>query len=160
MIKRKRTTLITGIICLFVLLGLTALYLHGYVRRSNLAEHVESMTGLSLKNLTVEEDGDIETVGGEEYGHIRLKLKKGGIEDVKVQLSAMGKTPLAEMKDNVPSYEEHRLAQDLKKETILACYPFFRTRYVFFGLAGRTSYSMEVYLSIDAGGDEYLYYFG
>ena len=115
---RKKAALITGIICSIVMLGSMALYLHGYVRRSNLTEHVESMTGLSLKNLTMEEDGDIETAGGEDYGHIRLKLKKGGIEDVKVQLSAMGKTPLAEMKDNMPSYEEHRLAQDLKKDRL------------------------------------------
>ena len=129
-----------------------------YTKTSGLQSYVEQHTGLTLDGIVKKEEGEIRVRGHEQYAIIRLTLRKGGLDDVEEQMESMSRVSLNEW--DIPTGTEHELAVALKKESVTRCYDFYRTVKVFFRLGGKTSYGMDVFLSVDEDGNEHIYCFG
>ena len=123
---------------------------------SGMVDYVEEITGLQLRDLYVMAEGEIEIDndhGYSEYAYIRISLFDGASDTIEERLAEQG-GDFDEVTD-IPGYCDHEIAQMLKSEDCeKVCY-FFDD-----GWNGAKTRSMEMYLSTDEDGNEYLYFFG
>ena len=108
--------------------------------------------GIDLTDVTTLEDGEIKD--DNEYAYICVTVVDGKLEDVKNQLNQVcGKMREVDL-INIPAYQNHRLAEKMKKETIIGEWKKSIT-----GKNGQKSRVITFYLTEQFGKD-YLYIFG
>ena len=156
---KKIITACTAVTLLVFLLALCLLfaYTRVSVRTDDLSMYVEESTDLQLGQLVKEEEGELQTYGGEEQGVICLTLHKGGTEQVMAQMEAMAHFPAEN--DIVPPFIGYDLAKKLMAEKVTGHYVVEKTGNRMLRIGSKSSYSAELFLSVDKEGEEYLYYF-
>ena len=121
---------------------------------TDLTEYVEAVTGVQINDVSIEESGHVELSSDEEYAYICLKLDEGGTAVISERMDEAGKMQIKEAIP-VPGYNGNEQARKLKEETIIARYSLFAD-----GKGAARTRSMELYLTKDENGEEYLYLFG
>lgn len=128
--------LIVGIVIAgrFLLAGPTA----------GLTGQAEEITGIRIKDVCLKESGRTSA----DYVAIRLELKDGGARTIAERM----KRPSVDGNLPVPEYNGCEQAKQLAKETVMKRYYFFED--------GTRTRSLEMYLTEDDNGTEYMYLFG
>lgn len=161
MIKMNKKTIVTAGLIIAVIIAVCIAAAEGDMgildtreQTTNLTEYAETVIGVQIADEVIEENGHVELSLHEEYAYICLKLDEGGTDTISGRLKDAGKktvsgTPL------IPGYNGNELARKLTNETVVARYDLFAG-----GKGSAKTRSMEVYLTKDENGKEYLYLFG
>lgn len=96
---------------------------------------------------------ETEEEGYSEFAYIRISLFNGATETIEERFAEKDR----EMREAVhtPSQDDYGIAQMLSTENCIGVYGFFDD-----GWNGAKTRSMEMYLTTDDEGNEYLYFFG
>lgn len=154
----KRCTEVLLFAILFFLISLAA---QGCAQaeetRTGLAEYVHETTGIKTEDLCIEEFGEIKQGEGEaKSAYICLRLKKGGLEEIKNRIKEAGGSPI-EDPGRFPSENSSEPAVAKftgETESVEAGYQFLLD-----GFNGAKTRTVFLYLTIDSGGNEFLYMF-
>lgn len=122
----------------------------------DLVDYVAEITDIELGDLYYMAEGEVEidySEGYSEFAYIRISLFNGATETIEERFAERDR----EIKEvnSIPGYEDHEIAQLLKSENCIGVYYFFDD-----GWNGAKTRSMEMYLTTDDEGNEYLYFFG
>ena len=122
----------------------------------DLVDYVAEITDIELGDLYCKAEGEVEidySEGYSEFAYIRISLFNGATETIEERFAERGR----EMREAVhtPSQDDYGIAQILSTENCIGVYGFFDD-----GWNGAKTRSMEMYLTTDDEGNEYLYFFG
>lgn len=154
----KRCTEVLFFAILFFLISLAA---QGCAQaeetHTGLAEYVHETTGIKTEDLCTEEFGEIKQGKGEaKSAYICLRLKKGGLEEIKNRIKEAGGSPIEDPDRFTPGNGSEPAVVKFMGETesVEAEY-----RFLLDGFNGAKTRTVFLYLTIDSGGDEFLYMF-
>ena len=121
---------------------------------TGLTGYVQEVTGVTIEDVVTDEQGEVKKSSSGELAYICLSLSEGGAEIISNRFSEAGMRPHTE-EIKIPPYNDHELAQKLKSEEREYIYFLYRD-----GSGRKKTRSMEMYITRDAEGNEYLYLFG
>ena len=122
-----------------------------------LTAYVEETLNIELSDVATSEDGKVEITPREDFAYICISLEKGSLEEVKNRLDTEGNGIfLTEQGFNSMS---DVMWEKLKKENTVCIYNKLTEGKTFLSSTHKTRV-MNIYLSVDDEGNEFLYLFG
>ena len=139
-------------------------------RNIDFISYTENLIGIKVSDICEgskgeiepNEDGVLASLFSDDYAYIRLSLTDKGIYTVKERFSKAGRqtSPISSEEIKSMGFNGNRLAETMKSENIREVYNIF-TEGKGNTLTGKSmTRSIEIVLTEDEGGNEYLYLFG
>ena len=121
---------------------------------TDLDAYVQEVTGVEIGDVVTDEKGEVIQSSTGDLAYICLSLSEGGAETLSSRFSEAGMRPFTD-EFKVPLHNGHELIQKLKSEEMENIYLLYRD-----GKGRKKTRSLELYITRDKEGNEYLYLFG
>lgn len=123
-------------------------------KTDGLTSYAQELTGIKLDDCAKEEEGEVQISASGDYAYICLKLKPDSIAVLTQRLDEAGKKAF-NGEIIFYGFDGHELAKQMASQEAVAWYTFFHE-----GKNKAKTRSIELYLTRDESGEEYLYLFG